>query len=321
MLFKRQAKQRSKLNEVGNNRNYPPVQNFRELEVVLRDVQYPDNLFNKTMSMILSDVELFHFITQRFSRDRNMLSIISSQDNYFRFLGKNERSFPAHPLEKTNQQAIKVDVQSLFIFGMILVNRSLLLLGMFLPDKSTDPKKDMYSKIGLLYRELVQNTNLSPLAVKFKTEFLPKIKWLNAALRFYRNEFIEHLDRAYQQGTTYGVVTSDFALTSYKWDYNTSDDLKIEAFRTKLELHNIHIPGRTGPRSLVNRYYVQKMFDNINQIPDDLMSEALDIIEDIGVHSPQPAQVISEVESYIVKLFQFMINEVGNSELAKYKKP
>ena len=49
------------------------------------------------------------------------------------------------------------------------------------------------------------------------------------AMRFYRNEFIEHLDKGYQQGMNFGSYTSDFALSSYKWDYSDSDNKKIKA--------------------------------------------------------------------------------------------
>ena len=50
-----------------------------------------------------------------------------------------------------------------------------------------------------------------------------------------------------------------------------------------------------------------------------MLKEALRIVEDIGVDSPQPEEIISGIESYVEKLFDFMIKELNNSELAKYK--
>mgnify|MGYP001588541836 CR=1 FL=1 len=71
---------------------------------------------------------------------------------------------------------------------------------------------------------------------------------------------------------------------------------------------------------MINRYYIQKVFDSIEFVPDNLLREALGLIEDIGVHSPQPEKVISEIENYIEGIFNFMVEEINNSELIKYKK-
>jgi len=294
---------------------------FRKLERRLRGINYPSNEFNKIMSMVLSDLELFEQIARRFRYDRKVLRYISHDDQFLHFLGPNKKSYPSHPYERENNRAIKIDVQSLFIFGMIMINRSLLLLKMYLPDRSSNLKIDMYSKIGFFYYELSRSNQLSDLAQKFKDKFLIRIKWLYSALRFYRNEFIEHLDKGYQRGMNFGVYANDFALSSYKWNYNTSDDEKIEKFRTKLENSGVKISGRSsGGRSLINRYYVQRVFDNIILVPDNLLKEALDIIEDIGVHSPQPEKVISEIEMYMEGILNFMCEELDNSELIKYKK-
>ena len=294
---------------------------FRKLEASLQGINYPNNDFNKIMSMALSDIELFEHIVRRFRHDRIVLSHISRDDQFLHFLGPDKRSYPSHPLERDNNQAIKIDVQSLFMFGMIMVNRSLLLLKMYFPDNASGAKTDMYSKIGIFYNELSQSTQLSNLAQKYKDKFLPKIKWLYSTLRFYRNEFIEHLDKGYQQGMNFGVYANDFALSSYKWNYDDSDDEKIEKFRTKLENASVQISGRSsGGRSLINRYYIQRVFDDIVLVPDNLLKEALDLIEDIGVHSPQPEKVISEIEEYMAGILNFMSEELGSSELIKYKK-
>ena len=294
---------------------------FRKLESSLGGINYPDNEFNKIMSMVLFDIELFEHIALRFRYDRKVLGYISRDDQFLHFLGPNRRSYPSHPYERENNSAIKIDVQSLFMFGMIMINRSLLLLKMYLPDKSSNAKIDMYSKIGAFYHELSNSNQLSILAQKFKSKFLLRIKWLHSALRFYRNEFIEHLDKGYQQGMNFGVYFNDFALSSYKWNYNANDDVKIENFRTELENLGVKISGRNdGGRSLINRYYIQKVFDNIVLVPDNLLKKALDLVEEIGVHSPQPEKVILEIEMYVEGILDFMCEELDNSELIKYKK-
>ncbi len=316
--FRRRTREHEKLNKEKSKIEFA----FRRFESSLQDIQYPNNEFNKIMSMLLADLESFELIVQRFRRERSLLSHISREDQFLlHHLDPDRRSYPSHPLSKINNQAIKVDVQALFIFGMIMVNRLSLLLKMYLSDRASVSSKDMYSKIGLFYSELNKIPNPSQLAQRFKNRFLLKLKWLYAALRFYRNEFIEHLDKGYQQGMNYGTYTSTFALTSYKWDYDDEDDEKIEQFKAKLEKLNIKISGRDdGGRSLNNRYYVQMLFDNITKVPDSLLNDALDLIEDIGVHSPQPEKVIKEIEEYVGGVLDFMTEELDASELNKFKK-
>jgi hypothetical protein len=318
LLFEIKARKRLKIHQLKKEKSKLEIA-FRKLESNLLNIDYPNNGFNKIMSMLLSDIELFEHVTNRFREDRHILSFISQEDQFLHFLGPNKRSYPSHPFESINNRAIKIDVQSLFIFSMIMINRSLILLRMYLSDENAD--QDMYKKIGNLYWGLVNSKNLSDATQKFKDKFIEQIKWLYAALRFYRNEFIEHLDKGYQQGMNFGVWGNDFTLSSYKWDYNDSDDNKVEALRAKLESRGIKIPERSsGSRALINRYYIQKLFDNIILVPNDLLKESLDLIEDIGVHSPQPEEVISNVENYIEGVLDFMSNEFKSSELIKYKK-
>lgn len=318
-VFELKARKRRQERKKRKRETYKLEVAFRRLESSLRGINYPSNEFNKIMSMVLSDIELFEHIILRFRRDREILGYISRDDQFLHFLGPNKKSYPSHPYERENNSAIKIDVQSLFVFGIIMVNRSLLLLKMYLPD--SNPKIDMYKNIGTFYYTLSESNQLSILAKKFKSKFLERIKWLYSALRFYRNEFIEHLDKGYQQGMNFGVYANDFALSSYKWNYNDSDDEKIEQFRTKLENAGVQISGRSsGGRSLINRYYIQRAFDNIERVPDNLLKEALDLIEEIGVHSPQPEKTISEIEGYMEGILNFMSDELNNSELIKYKK-
>ncbi len=322
LLFEYKARKRSKIHKKIKREPYKLEVAFRKFESKLQGIEYPNNDFNKIMSMVLSDIELFHHIVQRFRHDRKVLGFISHDDQFLHFLGPNRRSYPSHPYERENNQAIKIDVQSLFMFGTIMINRSLLLLKMYFSDKENDSNnKSMYSKIWSFYDVLSKSGKLSGLAQKFRDVFLVNIKWLSSSLRFYRNEFIEHLDKGYQQGMNFGFYQNDFALSSYKWNYDDNDNTRVENFRTKLENLGIKIPGRSdGGRSMINRYYIQKLFDNITLVPDNLLKEALDLIEEVGVHSPQPEKTISEIESYIEGVFNFMSDELDNSDLIKYKK-
>jgi hypothetical protein len=148
LLFDLKIKKRTKIHKKTKQEPYKLEAVFRKLESKLQGIEYPNNDFNKIMSMVLSDIELFHHIVQRFQHDRKVLGFISHDDQFLHFLGPNRRSYPSHPHECENNQAIKIDAQSLFIFGAIMINRSLLLLKMYFLDKETDSKnKSMYSKI------------------------------------------------------------------------------------------------------------------------------------------------------------------------------
>jgi hypothetical protein len=319
LFFYFESKKRKRINE--NRETYTLIKNFRELENALSGIAYPNNDFNKIMSMILADLELFGHVVNRFYAHRQMLKNKTIGDKFFRFLNSEAKSYPAHPAESYINNAIKADMQSLFIFGMILVNRSLLLLKMYLPDQENNSKNPMYAKIGNFYFVLCNQEKLSPLSIKLSSVLLVKIKWIYSVLRFYRNEFIEHLDRGYQQGMNYGIYSDNFALSSYKWNYDDNDNERIEKFKLKLETLGITINSRTdGGRNLNNRHYIQKLFDNIVDVPSELLKEAMNLIEDIGVDSPQPTKIISEIELYISGLFNFMVQEISQSELAKYKK-
>lgn len=311
-----------KRKSINNERvEYKLVVEFRELEKALRQIKYPKNRFNKLMSMILTDINLFDQIVKNYRHHRKFLKQKMFDERFYNSLNPNARSYPSHPAEKYINNSIKIDAQSLFIFGTILVNRSLLLLKMYFSDRHNSGRRSMYSGIGYFYPSLSKNTTLSPLLEKFKTKHSLKIKWLYSALRFYRNEFIEHLDRDYDQGMTFGIYNDGFSLSSYKWNYNDNDNVKIQELRSKLEEINVHIQGRDyGERNLINRYYLQMVFDNITRIPDDFLEETLKLVEEVGGESPEPNVVINQIETYIVGLFQFMIDELESSELAKYKK-
>lgn len=319
VIYYREMRRRQLLNE--KKKEYCLVGEFRKLENALKLIKYPKNNFNKIMSIILSDIFLFGYVVNNYNYHRKLLKVKILNENFYRRLNPKARSYPAHPAENHINSAIKVDVQSLFIFGTILVNRVFQLLKMYFPDRCNSGNRNMYSGIGYFYPILCnKNVSLSPLLKKFKKKLLLEIKWLYAVLRFYRNEFIEHLDKGYQQGMTFGVYTDNFSLSSYKWNYNDNDNKKIEKLKSELEKNKIHITGRDdGGRNLNNRYYLQRVFDNITQVPNDLLEKTLDIVEEIGGESPQPNRVINEIENYIVNLFQFMIDELDFSELVKYK--
>lgn len=125
LVFELKVRRRRRRHKKLKREKYKLEIAFRKLERRLHGINYPNNEFNKIMSMVLSDLELFEHIVRRFRYDRKVLRYISHDDQFLHFLGPHKRSYPSHPYERENNRAIKIDVQSLFIFGMIMINRSL----------------------------------------------------------------------------------------------------------------------------------------------------------------------------------------------------
>lgn len=285
---------------------------FRALERKLVETNYPDNLANKSMGMIFESIHSFELIMTRFRINRTRLQALSIESSNWWKKHPKAKSRKAHPAEDYVNRAMRVDVESLFMYGLILTHRTLLLIKLFLPEK---PKEDKFGKLKKFYHWLSAGNSLPPLAEELNKKLGSTPKWLYAVLRFYRNEFVEHLDRSYQQGMGFSVYGNSFRLSSYKWDYSDEDTKKIITFKNKLIKRGVILPKEIRPR-----HYVQLMFNQIVDVPEDLLEEALDIIEDVGCDSPEPEQLISMVQDYLDSLFDFMIEHFDTSDFAKYPK-
>ena len=112
---------------------------FRRFEKELSGFSVPDNRANKLMSLLLSSLESFELVATRYENVRDKIQDIHREEYSKRVSDPNRKSWPAHPDEKYCYAAVRVDVESLFIFGIIVVRRTLPLIALFLPDRP--PKK------------------------------------------------------------------------------------------------------------------------------------------------------------------------------------
>lgn len=64
----------------------------------------------------------------------------------------------------------------------------------------------------------------------------------------------------------------------------------------------------------------QLVFDNLDQVPEDLLLDALRLIDDIGIDSSSPTTLVQHIEAYLRDLFNFMSDRVQVSDLAQYRK-
>lgn len=287
------------------------LKSFNQFQSVLNGIKYPNNDFNKIMSLVLSDLDEYIFIIWRFIHNRKQLQVIAKQDQYFRILGANQKTFPQHPLEKENANSLKIDVKSLFLYGVITVNKSLLLIEKYLPDAANE----QYTSISKFYDFLINKKTLkSSLCENLKDELFEEIKFFRGPLSIFRNKFIQHITRGYQTGFTHGWSNNDFELNFYAWDIDTDMQTKIALFKNKLSPYNIDIFNINDDRKLL-----QTIFDNIEKVPDELVSDVANLITYTGVSSLHPYKLITNIENYYIKLFRFFIDNLSESELIKYK--
>jgi len=106
-----------------------------------------------------------------------------------------------------------------------------------------------------------------------------------------------------------------FALHSYKWGFNDDDGKVILDFKNKLEKEGVKMPTER-----ISRHYVQLVFENLDQVPENLLQDALRLVEDIGIDFPSPDTLIQHIELYLRDLFNFMSDNIQNSDLGQYKK-
>lgn len=285
---------------------------FRRFEKELSGFAVPDNRANKFTSLLLSSLESFELVSTRYEIIRNKIQEIHREEYRKRIADPERKSWSAHPDEIYCCAAIRVDVESLFIFGIIVVRRTLPLIALFLPDR---PPKKTFEDTNDFYKWIMNESTPSTMADELKKALGSHFRWLYAVLRFYRNKFVEHLSEPRQQGMNFDMGGKKFALHSYKWGFNTDDEQAISDFKNKLEKRGVKMQSKHGPR-----HYVQLVFDNLDQVPEDILQEALKIIEDIGIDSPSPTVLVQHIEAYLQDLFNFMSDNIKNSDLAQYKK-
>lgn len=285
---------------------------FRRFEKELSNFSVPDNRANKFMSLLLSSLESFELISTRYTSVRNKIQEIHKEEFEQRTAEPERKSWPAHPDERYCYAAVRVDVESLFMFGTIIVRRTLPLIELFLSDKPSGKKFD---DLGNFYGWVTTEPKLSVTATELKNNLGPHFRWLYAVLRFYRNKFVEHLNEPQQQGMNFDLGGKKFALHSYKWNFNADDERAILDFKSKLENGGVKMPTEHG-----SRHYIQIVFDNLDQISEDFLQEALRLIDNIGIDSPAPATLINHIELYLRGLFNFMSDHIQDSDLAQYRK-
>lgn len=165
--------------------------------------------------------------------------------------------------ESVVNEYTQIDLESLYIFGGILLDQWALLAIAIgnIPSKKKHPFVDVYC-----FLESEKDSVLKPVWTNLKKEII----WLQYQMRFYRNRFIVHANRPWQRGTNRSVIGGDFSLhtpTPPGW----LDDKKLDnEIRSLIHLAPEYIQKarddyweKERPGALIER-----IFDNIGNIPN-----------------------------------------------------
>src|SRR3989344_3697100 len=148
---------------------------FRRFEKELSEFSVPDNKANKFMSLLLSSLESFELISTRYANIRNKIQEIHKEEWAQRTADPERKSWPAHPDEKYSYAAVRVDAESLFIFGIIIVRRTLPLIELFIPDK---PPAKTFEDLSNFYNWISTTPNPSKLTTDLRNDLGHHFRWL-----------------------------------------------------------------------------------------------------------------------------------------------
>lgn len=182
------------------------ITNFRLLEKELVDISRknrnptPANLFYH-QSYVLGRIEDIRMITQRVGSNSQLtkkLSILIRINRNKEIPGK---PFPPRMQKIMNLHSgalarMRFDMESVYIFGSLLLDQWAYCIGFI--SSQPNPNTFDFKKLMNLMQQEGYDGLLKDLWQKHKAQML----WLFYQLRFYRNNFIEHVQRPLQKGTT-----------------------------------------------------------------------------------------------------------------------
>jgi len=213
--------------------------------------------------------------------------------------------------ERELTECMKLDIESLYMFGMILLDQwalqSICIGNLALQ------KKHPFNEL-VYYFDSGNNDILAPIWDQLKE----KILWLHYQLRFYRNKFVVHANRPWQRGTTMSVYGDDFNLfipTPPGW----IDDEKANQEITELiYLAPEHIQKassdyweKKNPRRLI-----EILFDNIGNIEKKSDREKIaSIFSTVGGSTPT-FQILAGNLLEFVKLGTELLCDIAEQNLA-----
>jgi hypothetical protein len=228
-------------------------------------------------------------IITRLKTNRELITELSTKEDILRPKKRIYKKTLSKPLQKVWQkgqvvhQQMKLDMESLYIFGNLLLDQWAHIVGYVINDP--DPKKFSFATFVDKVQQKGDKGALEPFWLKHREDIL----WLFYQLRMYRNVFIEHMRVPRQRGTGGSVSGHDFNLfspTSIGWLEVSQIEEKVMSIFS-LAPHYIKLAPADIWRSANMRNLLEEIFYNIDQIVEQADREKVwNVWNEVGGLTP-----------------------------------
>lgn len=172
----------------------------------------PSALFHHN-ALLLERMKDVKTITTRLGRNREVLTELTIRENKLRPKKRIYKCMSKQVLmvwEKSQDvhHQMKLDMESLYIFGNLLLNQWTHVIGYLVGDK--EPHLFNFARLESKARQKGDRGLLESVCNKHQND----IVWLHYQLRQYRNVFVEHVNAPWQRGTSRQTYGNDFRLAS-----------------------------------------------------------------------------------------------------------
>lgn len=243
-------------------------------------------------------------IILRLRSNRKLLTELSIRENSLRPKKRIYRKTLSKPLQKVVEksqavhQQMKLDMESLYIFGNLLLDQWAHVVGYVVNDQ--EPKKFSFATFVDKVQKKGDKGMLEPLWQKHHRDIL----WLFYQMRMYRNVFIEHMRVPRQRGTSRMTDGHDFKLfspTSIGW----LDDSQIEE-KVNSIFHLAPNYIRLAPATIWHggnmRNLLEEIFYNIDQIGEQADREKIwNVWNEIGGLTPSYDVIAARLMCFTAK--------------------
>lgn len=228
-------------------------------------------------------------IIARLKNNRKLITELTIKEDRLRPKKRIYRQTLSKPLQKTWQkgqevhQQMKLDMESLYIFGNLLLDQWAHIVGYVINDPA--PKKFSFATFVDKVQKKGDKGALEPFWQKHSQDIL----WLFYQLRMYRNVFIEHMRVPRQRGTGRSVSGHDFNLfspTSIGWLEDSQIEEKVMGIFS-LAPHYIKFAPANIWYSGNMRNLLEESFYNIDQIVEQADREKVwNVWNEVGGATP-----------------------------------
>lgn len=228
-------------------------------------------------------------IIARLKSERQLITGLSIKEEELRPKKRIYKKTLSKPLQKTWQkgqevhQQMKLDMESLYIFGNLLLDQWAHIVGYMTND--LDPKKYSFAAFVDKVQKKGDKGAVEPFWAKHRQDIL----WLFYQLRMYRNVFIEHMRVPRQRGTNRSTNGHDFRLftpTSYGWLEESQIEEKVRSIYHLAPPYVRLAPARIWQAGNM-RNLLEEIFYNIDQIEEQADREKVwNVWNEVGGATP-----------------------------------